>query len=883
MFYICKNQKLGPFCDLEWHSHIKNPKIQDMNLFKSALLSLCFLLLSSTIVLAQNAGNLLAGKDLSTIKVDALTDAELAQIQAQLKQTGVSIDMVESQAIAKGMSPAEFAKLKARLANVKGGSKSTSPLTKKTVKKTTDNAQDSTEQETFIESKINPLIYGSELFANSQGFKNNENVATPLNYEVGTNDVLKLVVYGVQEYSADLDVSKEGTVLIQNVGRVKVAGLSIEAATTRIKQQMGNTAYPSLRSGESKMALTVGDTRTIQVTIIGAQRSGNYNVSSLSNVLSALTMAGGPSEIGSYRAIELIRDNKVVKTFDLYAFMQNGDQSQNMGLKDRDVIKVPPYKGRIEIKGQVKRPGIFELNATENFKQFLQYAGGFDDTAYTAWVKVIQKNEKEKAVKDLAQNQFSTYQPQGGDIIQVSKILDRFQNRVKLTGAVFRPDVYELTEGMRISDLVQRADGLREDAFIGRAQLIRLKPNLLKELVTINLSKALQKDPNENIFLQREDELYVNSIVDLRDSLTVDLLGEVRSQGRFNYVDSMTVKDLILMAGGFNYAANKQIEVARLVQYGDRVTNNQVATILKTEVNGDLSFNAGQENFVLQPMDVVTITKKVGFTNPEVVSISGQVQNVGKYTLSTRVERVSDIVKRAGGLIGEAYGEGAYIKRSRYNIDTLKADESKTSIEEAYNRKFKAQQEAEKQNLNSLLNGSDNNGQMNMADVNIKKKNLKDTLDILFKELNDDTYQIAIDINKIMQKPGSDLDLVLRDKDEIMIPKTDNRVKISGGVLRPTNIVYRDGLTIGECISAAGGISEYAKRGRAYVVYANGKSSRTKHFGLFRLNPTIKPGSEIVLPETNEKKEKTITTFIQFTTVLAQIAGAIATISILNR
>ena len=854
-----------------------------MNLFKSALLSLCFLLLSSTIVLAQNAGNLLAGKDLSTIKVDALTDAELAQIQAQLKQSGVSIDMVESQAIAKGMSPAEFAKLKARLANVKGGAKSTSPLTKKTVKKTTDNEQDSTEQDFFIESKINPLIYGSELFANSQGFKNNENVATPLNYEVGTNDVLKLVVYGVQEYSADLDVSKEGTVLVENVGRIKVAGLSIEAATTRIKQQMGNTAYPSLRSGESKMALTVGDTRTIQVTIIGAQRSGNYNVSSLSNVLSALTMAGGPSEIGSYRAIELIRDNKVVKTFDLYAFMQNGDQSQNMGLKDRDVIKVPPYKGRIEIKGQVKRPGIFELNATESFKQFLQYAGGFDDTAYTAWVKVIQKNEKEKAVKDLAQNQFTSYQPQGGDIIQVSKILDRFQNRVKLTGAVFRPDVYELTEGMRISDLVQRADGLREDAFIGRAQLIRLKPNLLKELVTINLSKALQKDPNENIFLQREDELYINSIVDLRDSLTVDLLGEVRSQGRFTYVDSMTVKDLILMAGGFNYAANKQIEVARLIQYGERVTDNQVATILKTEVNGDLSFNAGQVNFVLQPMDVVTITKKVGFTNPEVVSISGQVQNVGKYTLSTRVERVSEIVKRAGGLIGEAYGEGAYIKRSRYNIDTLKSDESKTSIEEAYNRKFKAQQEAEKQNINTLLNGNNNNGQTNMADVNIKKKNLKDTLDLLFKELNEDTYQIAIDINKIMEKPGSELDLVLRDKDEIMIPKTDNRVKISGGVLRPTNIVYRDGLTIGECISAAGGISEYAKRGRAYVVYANGKSSRTKHFGLFRLNPTIKPGSEIVLPETNEKKEKTITTFIQFTTVLAQIAGAIATISILNR
>ena len=827
----------------------------------------------------SNAQNLLSGKDLSTIKVDALTDAEIAQIQAQIKQAGVTIDMVESQAIAKGMSPAEFAKLKARLASSKTGTKSGSPLIKKTLSKKPTYEKDSTLK--TYENKINPLIYGSELFANENGFGENQNIATPLNYEVGTNDVLKLVVYGVQEYSSDLDVSKEGTVLIENVGRVKVAGLTIEAATTRIKQQMANTAYPSLRSGESKLALTVGDTRTIQVTIIGAQRSGNYNVSSLSTILNALTEAGGPNEIGSYRNIELIRNNKLFKKIDLYAFMQNGDQSQNMGLKDRDVIRVPAYKGRVEIKGQVKRPGIFEINGTaENFNQFLQYAGGFDDTAYTAWVKVIQKNDKEKSVKDLSAKEFASYQPQGGDIIQVSKILDRFQNRVKLSGAVFRPDVYELTEGMRISDLIQKADGLKEDAYIGRAQLIRLKPNLLKELVSINLAKALQKGSEENIYLQREDELYINSVVDLRDSLTVDLLGEVRNQGRFNYVDSMTVKDLILMAGGFKYEASKQIEVARLIQNeGGKVTNNKVATILSTVVNGDLSFNPGQENFVLQPMDVVTITKKVGYTNPEVVSITGQVNNVGKYTLSSRVERVSDIVKRAGGLIGQAYGEGAFIKRSRFNIDTLRSDESKTSVEQAYIRKFKAQQLAAKADVKTSLMEEDG-----LAGAEKQgKKTLKDSLDLLFKELENDYYQIAIDINQIMDKPGSELDLVLRDKDEIVIPKTDNRVKISGGVLRPTNIVYRDGLSIGDCISAAGGVSEYARRGRAYVVYANGKSKRTMHFGVFRINPTIKPGAEVVLPETDVKKEKALTSIIQFTTVLAQIGSVLATLAILNR
>ena len=854
-----------------------------MKLVKMLFLGL-FLVCLTGALQAQSGGNLLASKDLSTVKVDALTDAEVAQIQAQLKQAGVTIDMVESQAIAKGMSPAEFAKLKTRLSSVKASDakNSKSPLSKKTSKGLDLMLDtDSLQPETNNLPKINPLIYGSELFSqNNAGYSANQNMATPINYIVGPNDVLKLVIYGVQEFSSDLNVSKEGRVQIDNVGQVKVAGLTIEAATDLIKNQLARTAYPSIRSGETKIALTVGDIRTVQVTVIGALKSGKYNVSSLSNVLSVIAEAGGPNEIGSYRNIELIRDNKVFKKIDLYAFMKNGDQSNMVAVKDNDVIRIPAYASRFEIKGQVKRPGIFEVGEAEPFNSFVQYAGGFDDTAYTAWVKIIQKNDKEKAVKDLSAADYGTYQPQGGDVISVSKVLDRFQNRVKLSGAVFRPDVYQLTPGMRISDLVQRADGVKEDAFLGRAQLIRLKPNLLKELITINLNKALQKSPSDNIELQREDELYINSVVDLRDSLTIDLLGEVRSQGKFNYVDSMTVKDLILMAGGFTYAANKQVEVARQVQFEDKVNSNKVATILRTEINGDLSFNPGQENFVLQPMDVVTITKKVGFVKPEVVSISGQVQSTGKYTLSSRVDRVSDIVRRSGGLIDDAYSEGAFIKRSRYNIDSLKSDESKTSIEQAYNRKFKAQQEAEKENLVKVAGATTNAG---VVDPNSQKKKLKDTLDVLYKELEQDYYQIAIDINQIMKNPGSELDLVLRDKDEVVIPKMDNRVKISGGVLRPTNIVYRDGLSIGECISAAGGISEYAKRGRAYVIYANGKSNRTKRFGFFRINPTIKPGSEVVLPETNEKKDKPLNTIVQLISILAQIGGTLATISILNK
>ena len=853
--------------------------------FIKSIFTLVILLTFSLSVYAQDP---LGGRDLSTIKVDALSENQITAIQQKLKQSGLTIDQVESQAIAKGMSPTEFAKLKDRVNGVSAivMAKSVKRGNVSTQTDAANTAKDKDSATANINTSINTLVYGSELFTTSSGNTNaaNKIIATPLNYEIGPNDVIKLVVYGVQEYSSDITVSKEGKIQVDNVGQIKVAGLSIEAAKTRIKQQMAATAYSSLARGESKLDISLGDIRTIHITVIGAYKSGTYNVSSLSNVISALSEAGGPNTIGSYREIEVIRNNKIFTKIDLYRFLQYGDQSQNIGLKDNDIIRVPAYKNRVELTGEVKRPGIFEVIGNESFSQILEYAGGFSDNAYSAMVKIIQKNDKEKSVKDLSKLEFGKYQPRSGDLVSISKIINRYQNRVVLSGAVYRPDVYELQPGMRIADLINKADGLKEDAFTGRAQLIRTKPNLLKEMISINLSKALEKNTTENILLQREDELYINSILEIRDSLKVDLFGEVKTVGSFNYIDSMTVKDIILMAGGFTYAANKNIEVARLVQYGDKVENNQVTKIFKTEINGDLSFNPGQENIVLQPLDVITITKKVGYTLPEVITISGQVQSTGKYTLSSRVERVSDIVKRAGGLIGEAYGEGAYIKRKRFDIDSLKSDETKTSIELAYTRKFKAQQEASK---NSILNTPAATSAMGTTDIDLnpsaKGNKLKDTLNALFKDIEEDYYQIAIDINYIMQHPGSELDLVLRSKDEIVIPKMDNRVKISGGVLRPTNIVYRDGLTVGECISAAGGISEYAKRGRAYVIYANGKSNRTKIFGIFRVNPSIRPGAEVVIPETDAKKDKAITTIVQFTTVIAQIVAALATVSLLQK
>jgi len=802
--------------------------------FKHFFRSLTLVLLFAVTAQTVNAQGFLAQKDLSQFKVEMLSEADISKIKERLQSSELSIDQIKTQTSAKGLPAAEFEKLRTRLSATNNtvnniGNKLDNFSNNRTMQTGSDSVS-----KTNIEQS-NP-IFGSELFQNAGSLTSNANIATPLNYEVGPNDILKLVLYGIQEFATELRVSYEGSVTVQNVGVIRVAGLTIEAATDKIRQQMARTAYVSLRTGESKLSVTLSNIRTIHVTIIGAKKPGTYDLSSLSTVFSALSLAGGPSPIGSYRNIELVRNNKVIRKVDLYHFILNGDQTDNIGLKDNDVIRIPAYENRVELNGQVKRPGIFELTGKENFQNILAFAGGFDEAAYTSNVKVIQKNGRELLVKDLGKEEFASYAPQGGDVYVVSKILNRYQNRVKLTGAVYRPDTYQLVEGMRVSDLIKKADGLKEDAYTGGAQLFRLKPNLVKEMVNIDLTKALAGDKTENIYLQREDELYVSSILDLRDSFNVKIFGEVHNPGKFTYADSMTVKDLITLAGGSTFAANKKVEVARLYKQQDgKVNNTEIATLLTTELDANLNFTPGNSDIILQPYDVVSIVKKVGFAENQIVTIAGQVQFAGKYSLISRVERVSDVLKRAGGLIGDAYAKGAFIKRESIKADTVSQ---------------------------------------------VMKDSLK-KLGITY-ELPSNVQNIALDIDQILKNPGSYYDLVLSDKDEIVIPKLDNKITIRGGVLRPITITYHEGITLGECISAAGGITENARRNKAYVVYYNGRAKRTKTFGFFRFNPRIEPGSEVVLPEGAVRKDA-MTTILQYVTIIAQIGTSLATLQLLAK
>jgi protein involved in polysaccharide export with SLBB domain len=807
-------------------------KLFPSSIFKFSILVLVCLGLSINSTKAQAFLNT---KDLSQFKVEMLTEADISKIKERLQGSELTLDQLKTQATAKGLPAAEFEKLKTRLS---ASSNTTNAIATKLETVESNRQQSVTGNASSFkegEAVANNLVFGSELFQNTGSLTSNANIATPLNYEVGPNDVLKVVLYGIQEFATELKVSYEGSVTVPNVGVIRVAGLTIEAAANKIQQQMARTAYKTLASGESKLSVTLSNIRTIHITIIGAKRPGTYDVSSLTTLFNALSIAGGPSPIGTYRNIELLRNNQPIRKVDLYRFILNGDQSDNVGLKDNDVIRIPAYQNRVEVNGQIKRPGIFELAGSEKFKNILEYAGGFDDAAYTENVKVIQKNGRELQVKDLSKTEFANYAPQGGDVFVVSKILNRYQNRIKLTGAVYRPDTYELTEGMRVSDLIKKADGLKEDAYTGGAQLFRLKPNLVREMLSINLSKALAGDKSQNIYLQREDELYVSSILDLRDSFNVKIYGEVHNPGKYDYADSMTVKDLITLSGGTTFAANSKVEVSRLFKNEQSsVQSNTIATLFTTELDANLNFVEGNKNIVLQPYDVVSITRKVGYTEPALVTITGQVNYAGKYSLLTRTERVSDVIKRAGGLIGDAYAKGAFIKRESIRKDTLTL----------------AKQDS------------------------LSKAN--------FKESPDNVQNIALEIDEIIKNPGSFYDLVLQDKDEVVIPKVDNKVTIRGGVLRPVTISYYEGLSLSDCISAAGGITENARRNKAYVVYFNGRAKRTRSFGLLRFSPRIEPGSEVVLPE-GEKRKDALTGILQYVTILAQIGTSIATLKLLTK
>lgn len=622
-----------------------------------SLALLFFALMQSTPIVAQD---LMKAQDLSTLKVDYLSDTDLAKIRTQLETNKLTIDQAEQLALSKGMSASEFAILKARL-----GMKSAvvAPIKKGNLEGETSEEY-GRKQEPIVNKKVkdtlNTLVFGSELFDTpSLNFEPNLKLATPVNYVLGPGDELQISVYGIQEFSDAVPVTVEGKVNIQYVGQIAVSGMTIEAASVKIRNAIARV-YSTVRSGQSQVGISLSRIRTIKVTLIGSKQPGNYSVSSLATVYNALYLGGGPAKNGSYRNIELIRNNKVYRTIDLYRFLVHGNQSDNIGLKDNDVIRIPAYNQRVTLEGQVKRPGIFEMKSGESFQDLLTFASGFNEFAYTASVNVLQKTDKEFKVKDVKAADYKVYKPRSGDVFTVAKILNRFENRIKIEGAVFRPNTYSFYEGMRIADLIAKADGLKEDAYATRATIVRLKSDFTKESVAVDLGKALRGDAQANILLKKEDVVTVYSILDFKEEYQVTIDGEIKKPGTYDFNPALTLNDLLVQAGGLTGSASKRVEIARMIQ-SDEVNEKNTARVALFNLEITPGNNEQAENFVLAPFDVVNIRRMAVFEKPEMVSVTGAVTYAGKYVLADKKEKIYSVIQRAGGLTSLADAKGVKI------------------------------------------------------------------------------------------------------------------------------------------------------------------------------------------------------------------------------
>lgn len=795
----------------------------------------------------------------SNIKVDDLSDAQILQMVRQAEAMGYTTEaQLEQVAISRGIKQDEIVKFRARVERIKkqqgANSQTSSPSTVngRTYKET--NEIDTSFNETKVkDSELKPKIFGADLFKNGNiKFEPNLRIATPKSYIVGPDDKLIIDLTGDNERTYNLEVSTEGFINLEYVGRIAVGGLTIEQATSKIRTAMSKT-YPSLRTGRTSVAINLGNIRSIQVTVTGqAVKTGSYTLPSLANVYRALYVSGGPSQNGSFRNIQVIRNNKVVATIDVYDFLLKGIQTGNVRLQDQDVINIPTYDKRVEIFGEVKDPAIFEVKPNETLQDVIRFAQGFTAEAYAENIKTFQNTSRERRVRDVSAADFGTFKPANGDKFIVEAILGRFENRVEILGAVFRPGVYSLDKGLTLSGLIKKAEGITEDAFLNRGYINRLNPDKTQFFVSFDVAKILSGE-EKDIPLTREDKVTINSIFDLREEYTITIQGEVRAPGTFDYAEDIKLEDVIQMAGGLKEGASpNRIEISRRIKNLDpNSTSSKTAEVFV--VNVDENLRVLNDKFEIKPFDIISVRNSEGYSVQKQVKIEGEVMYPGMYTITSKDYRISDLIKRAGGLTTFAYAEGASLKRPG-------AEKVNPADKNAINNK----DEEEKKFLN-------------LERVQEKNIALADTA----KKIDEKLVQsdlVGINLERILQKPLSRQDLILEEGDIVRIPKQLQTVKVTGEVLNPNSIVYVPGKSFKQYVNGAGGFTSSALKNRAYIKYANGSAEAAKKFLFFNNYPKVKPGAEIMVPVKAEREKITAQGWVGIGTGIASLAVLIVSL-----
>lgn len=652
-------------------------------------------------------------------------------------------------------------------------------------------------------------VFGRNIFnTRNLTFEPNVNIATPPNYRLGPGDEVVIDIWGASQNTIRQQISPDGTINLEQLGPVFLSGMTVD----RAQQYLTDELRKIYSDQSNQIRVTLGNTRTIQINVMGeVVQPGTYALSAFSTVFHALYRAGGVSNIGSLRNVKVSRGGKIVATVDVYQFIMQGKTRDDIRLEEGDVIIVPAYDALVQITGNVKRPMRYEMKKDETLSTLLKYAGGFTSDAYTKSLRIVRQNGKEYQVNTVDDTDYSVCKMHDGDVVTAEAILDRFTNKLEVRGAVYRPGIYELGGKLNtVRELVEKADGLMADAFTGRAVLYRERENKTREVKQIDI-RAIMDGTQPDIPLQKNDVLYIPSIHDLEDLGNVQIFGEVAHPGDYPYADNMTLEDLVITAGGLRESASVvRVDVARRIK--DPKSTESSATIGQTFSFGlkDGFVVDGEPGFTLQPYDQVFVRRSPGYSAQQNVTVNGEVLYGGTYALTSKSERISSIIAKAGGATPFAYVKGAKLTR--------------VANEEEIKRM---------QDVVNLLRRQVSEEMMDSLGITVQR-----------------TFTVGINLEAALANPGSDADIVLREGDVISVPEYNNTVKIDGAVMMPNTVSFKKGESVKYYISQAGGYGQNAKKSKKFIIYMNGQIAEVKGNG----KKQIEPGCEIIVPSKRKKQ-----------------------------
>lgn len=681
-------------------------------------------------------------------------------------------------------------------------------------------------------------VFGRNIFnTRNLTFEPSVNLATPPNYRLGPGDEVIIDIWGTSQNTIRQQISPDGTINIEKIGPVSLSGMTVSEANEYLKRVLGKT-YSGLDAldGTLEIRLTLGNARTIQINVMGeVVQPGTYALSSFSTVFHALYRAGGVNEIGSLRNVQVTRNGKTVAKVDVYDFIMKGKTQDDIRLQEGDVIIVPAYEALVQISGNVKRPMKFEMKKNETLATLINYAGGFSADAYTRSLRVVRQNGEEYEINTVKEIDYSAYPMRNGDVVTAEAILNRFTNKLEVRGAVYRPGIYQLNgEINTVRALVNEAKGLTGDAFTNRAVLQREREDLTTEIISVDV-RSIMAGTSPDIPLQKNDILYIPSIHDLEDRGDVAIFGEVAKPDSYSYSDNMTLEDLIIRAGGLRESASTvRVDVSRRIKDPKSTHSTDSIGQMFTFALKDGFVIDGEQGFTLQPYDQVFVRRSPGYQAQQNVQVTGEVIFGGTYAMTTTEERLSDLVKKAGGATPKAYLHGAKLIR-------VANDEEKKRMRDVID----------------LMNRQFGKAMMDSLDIRVE-----------------DTFSVGIDLEKAMAQPGSEYDLVLREGDVLSVPKLNNTVKVNGAVMMPNTVGYLSDKNANYYLDQAGGYALNAKKSKKFVIYMNGQVARIKG----RSKDKIEPGCEIIVPSKKNKRVN-VGEILGYASSFGSLATMFATIS----